>query len=1252
MRERVKKKSVMRRCLRFVMLAGVLAVAGVPAQGLGALTAEAASTTINSTNFPDANFRAYVTENFDTDGNGVLSDTEKNAVTSIDVSSKSISSMVGVENFKNLYTLFCPSTQISSLDVSKNTALTDLRCFGTQISSLDVSKNTALTRLYCDSTQLSSLDVSQNTALTYLDCSSTQISSLDVSKNTALTYLDCSSTQISSLDVSKNTNLTELLCHNTQISSLDVSKNTWLTELWCAYTQISSLDVSKNTNLTELICLSTQISSLDVSKNTNLRNLQCSNTQISSLDVSKNTALTVLRCYSTQIGSLDVSKNTALTTLECYRTQISSLDVSKNTALTNLHCYNNQFSNGMSSFDTAGLNGFDLSRASGWTNASISGTVVTAVDTSSPVTYTYDCGNNHSATFTFLPTPVTYTVTFNANGGSCDTSSKSVTYGSTYGTLSTPTRTGYSFAGWYTSASGGSRVTSSTTVSITSNQTLYAHWTANTYTATFNANGGSCSKSSKSVTYGSIYGTLPTPTRTGYSFAGWYTSASGGSHVTSNTTVSLTSNQTLYAHWTADTYTATFNANGGTCSTSSKSVIYGGTYGTLPTPTRTGYTFGGWYTSASGGSQVTSSTTVNKDYDHTLYAHWTQDEPSSYTVSFNANGGSCSTSSKSVTYGSTYGTLPTPTRTGYSFSGWYTSASGGSQVTSSTTVNKDYDHTLYAHWTQDEPSSYTVSFNANGGSCSTSSKSVTYGSTYGTLPTPTRTGYSFTGWYTSASGGTQVTSSTTVSLTSNQTLYAHWMQNVSAYTITFNANGGSCSTASKSVTYGSTYGTLPTPTRTGYSFVGWYTSASGGNQVTSSTTVSLTSNQTLYAHWMQNAPTYTITFNANGGSCSTMSKTVTYGSTYGTLPTPTRTGYSFVAWYTSASSGSQVTSSTTVNINNNQTLYAHWRAQTYTLSFNSNGGSSAVNKTVTYGSTYGAMEAPVREGYTFAGWYTSLSGGSQVTSSTTVNVARNHTLYAHWTKNAEPTPDPPETPSTEIQNPPEGTQQPQTESNAGNNTNPEPPAGNKEPTGAELNTIAKENNKKAVTSSNVSLKSATGVSEADRYIALGKIKVGKKKFTLRLNTNGVKNISYKSSNKKVATVTPKGVVMLRGIGKMTITVTATVTSTGKKVTKKYQLTINPGKTTLKSVKSSAAGQMNISWKKDSKSQGYQFTYSTSRKFKKGTKSFNVPKNSITKVTVTDLMRGAKYYVRVRNYKVVSGKPYYGAWSKTKTVKVK
>ena len=143
---------------------------------------------------------------------------------------------------------------------------------------------------------------------------------------------------------------------------------------------------------------------------------------------------------------------------------------------------------------------------------------------------------------------------------------------------------------------------------------------------------------------------------------------------------------------------------------------------------------------------------------------------------------------------------------------------------------------------------FTVSFNANGGGTpSQTSKSVTYGGTYGTMPTCTRTGYTLAGWYTAASGGTKRNATDTVSITSNTTLYAHWTAN--SYTVTFNANGGTTPTASKSVTYGSTYGTLPTPTRSGYAFLGWFTAETGGTQITSSSTVTITAAQTLYAHW-------------------------------------------------------------------------------------------------------------------------------------------------------------------------------------------------------------------------------------------------------------------------------------------------------------------------------------------------------------------------------------------------------------------
>lgn len=343
--------------------------------------------------------------------------------------------------------------------------------------------------------------------------------------------------------------------------------------------------------------------------------------------------------------------------------------------------------------------------------------------------------------------------------------------------------------------------------------------------------------------------------------------------------------------------------------------------------------------------------------------------------------------------------------------------------------------------------------------------------------------------------------------------------------------------------------------------------------------------------------------------------------------------------------------------------------------FNDNGGESLGSyKAVLPDEPYRTLPTPTRTGYTFSGWYTSASGGSQVTASTIVNIASSQTLYAHWTEDAAET----ETPSTETETP--STETPSTETgapstsagtssggqqassatqqsqtNSGANAAPTESGatlsgGTK--TEAELATIAQANNKKTVTASKVSMKSASGVTEADRYIALGNIKVGKKSFTLRLNLDGVKNVTYKSSNKKAATINKKGVVKFKGVGKTTITVTATVISTGKKITKKYMLTINPDKTTLKSVKSPSVGRINISWKKNKSGQGYQFSYSSSRNFKKGTKLFNVAKNSITLVSVTDLVPKAKYYVRVRSYKVVSGKIYYGAWSKIKAVKVK
>ncbi|WP_305133647.1 leucine-rich repeat domain-containing protein, partial [uncultured Clostridium sp.] len=380
---------------------------------------------IDETNFPDAVFKKYVSDNFDNNNDGVLSEDEINEVTSINVWNKyKISDLTGIEYFENLEYLDCRNTKITSLDLSNNTALTDLDCNNTGITSLDVSNNTALEYLDCRNIKITSLDLSNNTALEYLDCNNTGITSLDLSQNTSLIELYCISTGITSLDVSNNTALTDLYCSGTGITSLDVSNNTTLKYLLCYDTGITSLDVSNNTVLEYLVCYDTGITSLDVSNNTALEYLDCSDTEITSLDVSQNVALRYLSCSNNEnLTSLDVSNNTSLIELECSRTGITSLDLSKNIALEYLVCvetpligldigkndnlmmFNNDYNpiNNLStttnltvtseSFNINEL-GLEESKIKNLSGAELNGDIMTITSINTPITYEYDCGSS------------------------------------------------------------------------------------------------------------------------------------------------------------------------------------------------------------------------------------------------------------------------------------------------------------------------------------------------------------------------------------------------------------------------------------------------------------------------------------------------------------------------------------------------------------------------------------------------------------------------------------------------------------------------------------------------------------------------------------------------------------------------------------------------------------------------------------------------------------------------------------------
>ena len=416
----------MNRKLLTALLALCAALCLLPAL---ALAEGAADVAIDPTNFPDANFRTYVST-FDTDNDDRLTPAELAAVENMALYNKSIGDLTGIEHFTALTELDCRRNQLTSLDLSKNTALQVLNCNNNPLTSLVLGGNTALTKLSCTNNQLTSLDLSKNTALQVLDCEGNQLTSLDVSNNTALKELYCGDNPLTSLDVSANTALTDLNCINTQRTSLEVSKNTALTSLLCGDNQLTSLDVSANTALTSLLCAKNQLTSLDVSKNTDLTDLDCRWNQLTWLDVSKNTALTDLDCRWNQLTSLDLSANTKLSFSHCStndNTYRLTLDESRTLDLTTLP------------------GSFDVTKASYWSGGTVADTVLTVDGGAEQVTYSYACGNDITAYFTLTCDKARYTVTF----GNDRAPAQTVTHGETAVEPPKPTSPGHIFKAWY-----------------------------------------------------------------------------------------------------------------------------------------------------------------------------------------------------------------------------------------------------------------------------------------------------------------------------------------------------------------------------------------------------------------------------------------------------------------------------------------------------------------------------------------------------------------------------------------------------------------------------------------------------------------------------------------------------------------------------------------------------------------------------------------------------------------------------------
>lgn len=622
------------------------------------------------------------------------------------------------------------------------------------------------------------------------------------------------------------------------------------------------------------------------------------------------------------------------------------------------------------------------------------------------------------------------TVIFDGGGGSTPTRVV-IPHGGTISTIPSSLRNGYTLKGWYTTSTDGSQLTTTTKfnlptpkkytikagdswwkmaqeqlgngnlasqlaswngvtiaatihpgqvinienpATLTTSITYYAQWHKD-LKVTYVANGGNApSFTSKTVAYNTARGAFPTINRTGHYLMGWFTKTEQGIQATVED--KIVSDQTLYAQWGILDYLVTFNSQGGTA-VPAKRYVYDTTLGTLSEPTKAGNTFNGWYTLASGGTQVTSSTKVLKGI--TYHAQWLANR----TVTFNFNGGAQANTTRVVANGKALGTLPVATRTGHNLKGWYNAASGGTAVTAATLVTSNV--TYYAQWT---PISYTITYNSQNGTTNRTVK-LNYGSQLGTLTIPTRAGYTYKGWFTASSGGSQVLYNTKV--TGNVTYYAQWLLNVK---VTFDRNGGGApSFATRDLVSGLTVGALPTITRTGYTLKGWYTAASGGTQITVNTVV--TSNVTYYAQWTPLS--YVVKFNANGGS-AIGDKTYSYDQVLGTLPVTTRTGYTLNGWYTAASGGTKVTATTKVT--GTTTYVAQWTVNKYTVTFDTNGGTTVASKEYNYAAQLGTLPTPTRTNYTLKGWFTSKTGGTRIQPETTVT--GNITYYAQWETSVVP----------------------------------------------------------------------------------------------------------------------------------------------------------------------------------------------------------------------------------------------------------
>ena len=629
-----------------------------------------------------------------------------------------------------------------------------------------------------------------------------------------------------------------------------------------------------------------------------------------------------------------------------------------------------------------------------------------------------------------------YTVSLDMQGGSMGSASVTATYDSAMPAITLPVRTGYMFGGYFTQTGGngtqyyGADGSSLRNFDQASGITLYALWTANTYTVVYNANkpsGASGTVTGSTVSSSHTYDTQKELsangfTLVGWTFQGWATSASGGvvyenGAQVKNLTAENGGTVNLYAVWKANTYTVVYNANkpsGASGTVTGSTVSSSHTYDTqkvlsVDGYSLTGYTFQGWATSASGGVEYENGAQVKnlvaeEGGTFNLYAVW---KANTYSVIYNVNqpaqassavGGSMQNSSH--TYDISSGLSANGySLTGWTFQGWATSTSGGvvyengAQV-KNLVVENGGTFNLYAVW---KANTYSVIYNVNqpaqassavGGSMQNSSH--TYDISSGLSANGySLTGWTFQGWATSASGNVVYENAAQVkNLTAENggtfNLYAVWEQTL--HQITFNACGGSGSGTVNVLYDGELPALVTEPSRKGYNFKGYYTQENGNGvmyygddfKAVVGLTYTAESNLVLYACWVPIR--YDIELYSQGQYVGIIENVV-----YGELLLPSartlgisRPNYDFVGWNLyDEQNWSMYNADASYNVGladfegEKVSVHAAWLEKNiYTINFDANGGFGAPAMAQAHETETVILSAtvPSRADYTFVGW--------------------------------------------------------------------------------------------------------------------------------------------------------------------------------------------------------------------------------------------------------------------------------------------